>query len=149
MGRRYAAGDARSGVAYVHLEPAPAPHDARPEVIAKKIPGSGMRGNGTLRATPFGVHCGHGLLAVAVGVVADQGTAGVPAPPRNGGEKSRRRSHHVRAAAIGAADGRRQGFLLQIHHGDGVYEEVPVGVAGRAPWPAAAGLMGIPGQVGV
>jgi hypothetical protein len=55
----------------------------------------------------------------------------------------------VRAAAFGAADGRRQGFRLQIHHGDGVYEEVPVGGAGRAPRPTAAGLMGIPGQIGV
>jgi hypothetical protein len=53
----------------------------------------------------------------------------------------------VRAAAVGAADGGREGFLLRIQGGDRVQEQVPVGLTCRTPRPAPSGLVGIPGQV--
>jgi hypothetical protein len=132
---------------YFHLEPAPAPQNTRPEIVAQKIRDSGVSGNRPVRAAPLGVHQGHRLLAVAVGVAPVHGAAAGPIPPRDDCEKCRSRSHDVRAAAIRAADGGREGFPLRIHRRDGVQEKVPVGFACRAPWPAATGLVGIPGQV--
>ena len=136
-----------SRAGYFHLEPAPAPENARPEIVAQNIRAPGVCGNRPVGTSPLGVHCGHRLLAVAVGVLPVHGAAAVPVPRRDDCEKRRSRSYHVRAAAVGAADGGREGFLLRIQGGDRVQEQVPVGLTCRTPRPAPSGLVGIPGQV--
>lgn len=84
----------------------------------------------------------------------------------NGGGEAARGSHHrffsresewqdeafgggqnAGAAAFGAAEGGGKRFPLGVHDGNGVDDEVVVGVASCAPGPVAPGLVGIPGQV--
>lgn len=54
---------------------------------------------------------------------------------------------HACSAASGAGEGSREGFFAVVHDGDGVHDEVQIGVASRAPRLRAAGLVGVPGDV--
>lgn len=51
------------------------------------------------------------------------------------------------AAASSAVKGGGEGFPPGIHDCDGVHEEVPVGIACRAPGLVSPGLVGVPWQV--
>lgn len=52
------------------------------------------------------------------------------------------------AAALRAVEGDSQGSAPPVHDGDGVDEEVQIGVAGPAPGTAPAGLVSVPREVG-
>lgn len=52
------------------------------------------------------------------------------------------------AAALRAVEGDSQGSAPPVHDGDGVDEEVQIGVAGPAPGTAPARLVSVPREVG-
>lgn len=51
------------------------------------------------------------------------------------------------AAAFGTVEGNGEGFPPAVHDGDGVHDEVQVGVARRAPGLLSPGLVGVPRDV--
>ncbi len=63
------------------------------------------------------------------------------------GDEVCRGGQHAGTAASGAGEGNGEGFFAMVHNGDGVHDEVQIGVACRAPGLCAAGLVGVPGDV--
>lgn len=98
-----------------------------------------------MHAPNLGIRAGHGLLAVDVRGVTVHDVAVVMVSSRDCRDEGRGGRQDTRAAALRAGNGGGQCLLLRVQGGDGVHEEVPVGVAFGAPKAPAAGLVGIAG----